>query len=140
LTLQTYFDHVEQNTGFGIEYLNTYDIDLQDRFSLGSWNDFVWGAGYRYQAVEDTPTFELGWTPETQYIRLFNVFGQDDITTRARSAASYSWLKFEDNSLVQWEYEPNGGCCGRRAKNQCVWAAVSRATRTPVALRVGYAS
>ncbi len=41
LTLQTYFDHVEQGNGDGIEYLNTYDVDVQDRFALGSRNDFL---------------------------------------------------------------------------------------------------
>ena len=80
LTLQTYFDHVEQEDGFGMENLNTWDIDLQDRFALGSWNDFLWGTGYRYQSDENSSSYELTWTPETEYIRLFNVFGQDDFT------------------------------------------------------------
>jgi iron complex outermembrane recepter protein len=130
-TLQTYYDHVEQNTGFGIEYLNTYDIDLHDRFSLGSWNDVVWGAGYRYQAVEDTPTFELGWTPDTQHIKLFNVFGQDDITLAPDRLHLILGSKLEDNSLVQWEYEPNARLLWTPTKNQTIWADVSRATRTP---------
>jgi iron complex outermembrane receptor protein len=130
-TLQTYYDHVEQNTGFGIEYLNTYDVDLQDRFSLGSWNDFVWGTGYRYQVVEDTPTFELGWTPETQDIRLFNIFGQDDITVAPDRLHLILGSKLEDNSLVKWEYEPNARLLWTPTKDQTIWAAVSRATRTP---------
>jgi iron complex outermembrane recepter protein len=131
MTLQTYYDHVEQNTGFGIEYLNTYDVDLQDRFSLGSWNDFVWGAGYRYQDVDDTPNFELTWTPETQYIRLFNIFAQDDIKVVPDRLHLILGSKFEDNSLVQWEVEPNGRLLWTPTEKQTVWAAVSRAARTP---------
>jgi iron complex outermembrane receptor protein len=130
-TLQAYFDHVEQGTGFGTLEQNTYDIALQDRFSLGSWNDFVWGTGYRYQAVEDTPSFELTWTPETQHIRLFNIFGQDDIQVVPDRLHLILGNKFEDNSLVQWEVEPNGRLLWTPAENQSVWAAVSRAARTP---------
>ncbi len=131
LTLQTYFDHVEQSDGYGIEHLNTYDIDLQDRFSLGSWNDFVCGTGYRYQDAEDTPSFELTWTPRTQHIRLFNIFGQDDIKVVPDRLHLILGTKFEDNSLVQWEIEPNGRLLWTPTKNQSVWAAVSRAVRTP---------
>jgi iron complex outermembrane receptor protein len=129
--LQTYYDHVEQNTGFGIEYLNTYDIDLQHRFSLGSWNDVMVGAGYRYQVVSDTPTFELTWTPETQDIRLFNIFGQDDIKVVPDRLHFILGSKFEDNSLVQWEVEPNGRLLWTPTESQTLWAAVSRAARTP---------
>jgi iron complex outermembrane recepter protein len=131
LTLQTYFDHIEQGSGFGELIQNTYDIDLQDRFSLGSWNDFVFGTGYRYQAVEDTPVFELTWTPEVQYIQLFNIFGQDDITAVPDRLHIILGTKLEDNSLVHWEVEPNGRLLWTPAKNQSVWAAVSRAARTP---------
>jgi iron complex outermembrane receptor protein len=131
ITLQTYFDHVEEDDGYGIEYLNTYDIDLQDRFSLGSWNDFVWGTGYRYQAADDTPAFVLSFTPETQHIRLFNIFGQDDIKVVPDRLHLILGSKFEDNSLVQWEWEPNGRLLWTPTENQTIWAAVSRATRTP---------
>jgi iron complex outermembrane receptor protein len=130
-TLQAYFDHVEQNTGFGNEHLNTIDVDLQDRFSLGSWNDLVWGVGYRDQVAEDTPTFELAWTPETQAIRLFSMFGQDDITVAPDRLHLILGSKLEDNSLVQWEYEPNARLLWTPSKSQTIWAAVSRATRTP---------
>jgi outer membrane receptor protein involved in Fe transport len=75
--------------------------------------------------------FELTWTPETQHIRLFNIFGQDDITVVPDRLHLILGNKFEDNSLVQWEVEPNGRLLWTPAENQSVWAAVSRAARTP---------
>ncbi len=136
-TLQSYFDHVEQETGYGTQYLNTYDIELQDHFSLGSWNDFVVGTGYRYQDADETPTFEVTWTPQTQHLRLFNVFGQDDLALVPDRLHLMAGIKLEDNSLVQWEYEPNGRLLWTPAKNQIFWAAVSRATRTPSLFELG---
>jgi iron complex outermembrane receptor protein len=131
LSLQAYFDHVEEGDGFGNLIQNTYDIQLQDRFSLGSWNDFLFGTGYRYQTVEDTPSFDLTWTPETQNIRLFNIFGQDDITAVPDRLHFILGTKLEDNSLVEWKVEPNGRLLWTPTGNQSVWVAVSRAARTP---------
>jgi len=131
LTLQTYFDHVEQGDGFGREYLNTYDVNLQDRFALGSRNDFVWGAGYRYQADENTPSFELSWTPEIEYIHLFDVFTQDDFAVVPNRLHFILGSKFENDSLVGWEVQPNGRLLWTPTENQSAWAAVSRASRTP---------
>jgi iron complex outermembrane receptor protein len=129
--VQTYFDNVQQDTGHGTLNQNTYDIQLQDRFPLGSWNDFLWGVGYRYQTVQDTPTFELTWTPEIQHIRLFNFFGQDDIKILPNRLHLILGIKFEDNSLVDWEVEPNARLLWTPTEHQTVWAAVSRAARTP---------
>jgi iron complex outermembrane receptor protein len=131
LSLQTYFDHVEQQNSYGNLHQNTYDVDLQDRFALGSRNDVVWGAGYRYQVVQDTPSFELTWNPEIADIRLFNIFAQDDITLVRDRLHVILGSKFENNSLVGWEIQPNGRLLWTPAENQSVWAAVSRATRTP---------
>ncbi len=80
LTLQTYYDNVIQGDGLGIEYQNTFDLDLQHRFALGERNDIVWGAGYRYTAVENTPSFNLTWTPDERRLQLFNIFLQDELT------------------------------------------------------------
>ena len=129
--VQTYFDNVQEDTGHGTLNQNTFDMQLQDRFPLGSWNDFLWGTGYRYQVVEDTPTFELTWTPEIQRIRLFNIFAQDEIKVVPDRLRLVLGIKFEDNSLVQWEVEPSGRLLWTPTKNQTVWAAISRAARTP---------
>ncbi|HTA29307.1 MAG TPA: TonB-dependent receptor, partial [Candidatus Cybelea sp.] len=125
------FDNVQEDTGHGTLNQNTFDIQFQDRLPLGSWNDFLWGTGYRYQVVQDTPTFELTWTPEIQHIRLFNIFAQDEIKVVPDRLRLVLGIKFEDNSLVQWEVEPNGRLLWTPTKNQTVWAAISRAARTP---------
>jgi iron complex outermembrane receptor protein len=81
--------------------------------------------------VEDTPTFEFTWIPEIQHLRLFNFFGQDDLKILQDRLHLILGIKFEDNSLVDWEVEPNARLLWTPTEHQTLWAAVSRAARTP---------
>jgi len=131
ITLQTYYDHVQQGDGFGEEFRNTFDVDLQHRFALGPRNDIVWGAGYRYAEIDNTPSFDLTWTPESVGLQLGNVFLQDDITLVRNRLHFTLGSKFEYNSLIGLEIEPSVRLLWTPTTQQTVWAAVSRATRTP---------
>jgi len=131
LTLQAYFDHVEQGDGYGVEIQNTFDVDLQHRLALGPRNDIIWGAGYRYTQIQDTPSFYLTWTPESHGLQLGNVFAQDDITLLPDRLHFTLGSKFEYNDLVGLEIQPSARLLWTPDEHQTVWAAVSRATETP---------
>jgi iron complex outermembrane receptor protein len=131
LTLQTYYDHVEQGDGFGVEYRNTGDFDLQHRLAVGERNDVVWGAGYRYASVNNTPSFNLTWTPQRHHLQLFNLFVQDEITLAPDRLQLILGSKFEHNNLSGWAIQPNVRLLWTPAAHQAAWAAVARATRTP---------
>jgi len=131
LTLQGYYDHVEQGDGAGTEFRNTGDIDLQHRFALGARNDVVWGAGYRYATVESTPSFNLTWTPDKMRLQLFNVFVQDEITLVPDQLHFTLGSKFEHNTLTGLEIQPSARLLWTPTERQTAWASVSRATRTP---------
>jgi len=131
LTLQGYFDHVEQDDGFGQLYQNTGDVDLQGQFSIGSRNDLVVGTGYRDVSVGSTPTFEAMWTPETRSIQTFNLFAQDDITLLTDRLHLTLGSKDEYDTLIGWEPQPDARLMWMPADNQRLWVGVSRATATP---------
>jgi iron complex outermembrane receptor protein len=80
LTLQMYFDHSRQGYGEGEAMLDTFDVDLQHRFAIGTRNDIVWGGGYRDIEAQNPPGFFLTFNPPSQNLQLGNVFAQDDIT------------------------------------------------------------
>jgi iron complex outermembrane receptor protein len=132
ISFQTYFDHVQQDNGLSREYRNTFDAELQHRFGLGSRNDIVWGTGARYSRVEDTsPTFAISWDRESRDLHLFNIFAQDEITIIPDEWRLTLGSKFEHNSFTGFEVQPSARLLWTPTKNQTVWAAVSRATRTP---------
>jgi len=132
LTLQGFFDHVIQGNGNGAEHRDTYDIELQHRFGWGSINDFLWGAGYRFASITNTQSFDLSWDPDHQDIRLFNFFVQDEITVVPNRLHVTLGSKFEDSNLDGGKnIEPNLRAAWTPTDRQTVWAAVSRAVRTP---------
>jgi iron complex outermembrane recepter protein len=131
LTLQAYFDHVQQEDGFGLEVRNTSDVEFQDRFAVGARNDIVWGAGYRYIDIENTPSFHLTWTPERHDLQWVNLFAQDDITLVRDRLHMMLGSKFEFDDPVGFEIEPSVRLLWTPTGHQTVWAAVSRATQTP---------
>ncbi len=110
--------------------LTTYDVDFQNRFSLGPRNRIVWGLGYRltHDTVQNAPG--LGFFPTTLQQNLFSAFLQDEL----RIATDWSLIlgsKLEHNDYTGFELEPNVRMQWNVAASQTLWSAISRAARTP---------
>lgn len=135
LTVQGYYDHVEQDDNFGELYQETYDFDLKQHFALGSWNDFVTGGGYRYATVRNTPSPELIWSPETSCITIYNAFIQDEISIVPDRLRLTLGGKAQYDSQVDWEPQLDGRLLWTPTARQSIWAAVSEATASPPLFR-----
>jgi iron complex outermembrane receptor protein len=131
LTLQMYFDHTRQGDGVGEAMLDTFDIDLQHQFAIGTRNDIVWGGGYRDTEAKNPPSFFLTFAPESQNLQLGNVFVQDDITLARDRLHLTLGSKLEHNDLTGFELQPSARLLWTPTRRQTVWASVSRATQTP---------
>ncbi|HEY1726390.1 MAG TPA: TonB-dependent receptor [Steroidobacteraceae bacterium] len=110
--------------------LTTYDIDFQHRFPLGLRNRIVWGLGYRFthDIVDNAPG--IGFLPALLDQRLYSGFVQDEIALRSNLAFTLG-TKLEHNDYTGWELQPNVRLRWTLAQGQALWAAVSRAVRTP---------
>ena len=92
MSLQLYYDHTHLGAPFQssgsipagtlFDDLDTYDLDFKDRFPLGTWNNIVWGFGYRFthDVVQDAPL--VAFLPNTQNQNLYSTFLQDEIKLR----------------------------------------------------------
>jgi len=131
MSLQLYYDRTEQTMAILGEKLNTLDIDFQHRFNLGDRQELVWGAGYRFihDKTSDTPTISM--QPDCIDQNLFNVFVQDSITIVRERLRLILGSKFEHNDMTGFEVQPNARLLFTPNGRQTVWAAVSRAVRTP---------
>ena len=110
---------------------DTFDLDVQHRFALGERNDVVWGAGYRHTSLSVAPSFFAALTPASRQLQLFNVFVQDDITLVPDRLHLTLGSKFEHNDLTGFEVQPSARLRWTPSEHQMVWAAASRAIRTP---------
>jgi iron complex outermembrane receptor protein len=146
VTLQAYYDHTfladpfladpaaPYFSGFPAasltDHLDTYDIDLQHDISFGSFNRVVWGLGYRFTHETDEDESIIRFTPGTLDQNLFSGFAQDEIDLRPNLALTLG-SKIEHNDYTGFELEPSARLQWNFAEKQMLWAAVSRALRTP---------
>ncbi|HSZ07206.1 MAG TPA: TonB-dependent receptor plug domain-containing protein [Steroidobacteraceae bacterium] len=145
LSLQSYIDRTHltdpvapllvnglQFAGAGVltDDLTTYDVDFQHRFRAGSVNNVVWGFGFRYthDVVSNAPA--LAFLPPTLNRDLYSVFAQDEIALR-RDLSLTLGTKVERNDYTGFEFEPDARLSWILSSQQALWAAISRAVRTP---------
>jgi iron complex outermembrane receptor protein len=140
ISLQLYYDRTHLGAPFQsagaipagnlVDDLDTYDLDFQNRFPLGTWNNIVWGFGYRFthDVVQDAPL--VAFLPNTLDRNLYNSFIQDEIKLRKNVFLTLG-SKLEHNDYTGFEVEPSARIQWNVTDKQMIWGAVSRAVRTP---------
>jgi len=110
--------------------LDTWDLDFQHQFKGGDRHRLVWGAGYRFthDATSNAPALAL--LPATLNRDLLSGFVQDEIALRTDLSLTLG-TKIEHNDYTGREVEPNARVQWEIAPANSLWAAVSRAVRTP---------
>jgi iron complex outermembrane receptor protein len=94
-------------------------------------HQFVWGGGYRWSESEfvnaSSPATLI---PARRSLETLSAFIQDEIRLRPDLAVTLG-LKVEDHTFTGVEYMPNVRLAWTPTESSLVWAAVSRAVRTP---------
>jgi iron complex outermembrane recepter protein len=130
-TLQVYYDHFRHVDVGTVETRDTYDIDWQQRFAIGSRQTLTWGAGYRHTVDRLPPIFYLAYTPARTSRPLYSAFVQDEIVFAQERVTLTLGTKFEHHETVGLEVQPNVRMLWEVAEHQSLWGAVSRSIRTP---------
>jgi iron complex outermembrane recepter protein len=106
------------------------DLDIQYEKPLAGQVLMV-GGGYRYLdlATEGTSTAQLA--PERAHI--VNAFTQGEFTLTPRLRLTLG-ARFEHERVAGWGVSPSGRILWEASPRQRLWAAVSRARRTPSAM------
>jgi len=132
LDVQIYFDRTHRRipTSYA-ENLNAYDIDLQHRFGLGDRHDIVWGIDYR-QIEDDIENFRaFAFLPPEVSRRWYSAFVQDEVALIKDRLHLSLGTKVEHNEYTGIELQPSARLAWRMNARDLLWAAVSRAVRTP---------
>jgi iron complex outermembrane receptor protein len=130
-SLQTYYDYLKVNY-LPLDYVqNTFDIDFHHRFKLGQRDEVTWGLGYRFINSNITPTAIIVANPSTRNLNLYSAFVQNTYTLEPEHWFVTVGSKFEHNDFTGFEVQPSARLLWTPNKQNSVWAAVSRAVRTP---------
>ena len=137
LQVQAYFDHTEQDVSAAQEVRDTADLDVQFDTPLGAHDSLIVGAGFRSTADvwENRPDGEfLTLDPLETRDNIVNFYAQNDLALFDDRIHVIVGSKLENNTFTGFEVQPNVRVNAELAEAQHVWAAVSRAVRTPARL------
>src|SRR5881628_2411945 len=129
---QLYYDRTHRHIPgtFG-EDLDTYDVDVQHAARLGARQDVVWGLGYRLINDRVANSSMLAFLPPGVARQWFSGFVQDEIALVPNRLHVALGTKIEHNDYTGFETQPGGRVNWRLSPSGTLWAAVSRALRTP---------
>jgi len=131
LEVQAYYDNVERSAGVTLDAINAYDVQAQHTVPLGTRQQIIWGGGHRI--VEDefkVPGSFFFLQPASDTLSISNLFVQDAIALHEDVTLTLG-TKLEHSSLAGTEFLPNARVAWRVTEGETLWAAVSRAVRTP---------
>jgi iron complex outermembrane recepter protein len=134
LNLQVYYDHTWRRDipSTITDDLTTFDFDLQHGFPLGSRHNILWGVEFRLmqdEAVTSTPL--VGLVPPRRDMNLYSGFVQDEVTLAPDRLKLTFGTKLEHNDFSGFEIQPSTRLAWTPTEKQTVWAAISRAVRSP---------
>ncbi|MFL6293142.1 MAG: TonB-dependent receptor plug domain-containing protein [Thermoanaerobaculia bacterium] len=132
LELQVYWDRTHRRIpALFEEHLDTLDLDLQHRFPLAGRHDVVWGLGYRWHHDRVGNSPGLAFLPARRDFDLFSLFAQDEVSLLDNRLALTVGTKLEHNDSTGLEVQPSVRAAWKASERRTLWAAVSRAVRTP---------
>jgi iron complex outermembrane receptor protein len=128
--LQSYYDRTYRKELFSEEHREIFDLDFQHRWQVNGQHEFMWGLGYRYTQDKLDGFYIISYQPPRRHDQLFSAFVQSEWLLQPALRLTIG-SKFEHNNYTGFEFQPTTRLLWHFAEKQSVWAAVSRAVRTP---------
>ncbi len=132
LAAQVYYDRTHRDIPgtFG-EALDVYDVELEHTVRLADRHELVWGVGYRLINDHIANTAALAFLPPHVVRRWWTGFLQTDVAVVRDRLHAVLGAKVEHNDYTGFEIQPSGRLSLTVGGSGTLWAAVSRALRTP---------
>lgn len=129
---RAYFDRTTRFSPQLDETRNTYDLDLLYHFTVKERQDVLLGAGSRWSHDDLTNKLAtLAFTPPQETDSIYSWFVQDQVEIIPNALSLALGSKFEHNNRSGFEVQPNARLLWTPTPHQTVWAAFTRAVRTP---------
>ncbi len=139
--LQLYWDRVDRDSTNDVLNFrwDTFDLDFQHQFPIGTRQKFIYGLGYRFIDAFVGPStrddgFIIGTNLPDRQAQTMSVFAQDEITLIEDRLGLTFGSKVEHNDYTDFEVQPTTRLLWTPTERQSVWTSASRAVRTPTLL------
>jgi iron complex outermembrane receptor protein len=129
--LQGYFDRSDRDEVKFKEVRSTVDLDLQHRLGTLGRHDLTWGLGYRRSKGDSQGIETVNVVPAKRTDQLFTGFLQDEVSLLDQRLRIVAGARLEHNSYTGFEVQPGVRGLWSPAPRHSVWAAFTRAVRTP---------
>ncbi len=131
IDLKLYFDNAHRDSFFYSSDLDTFDLALQQQLVVGNRHNLIYGFRYRYTGteIEGKTNFLVAQDDRSDY--LYSFFLQDEIALLEKELFLTLGSKFEYQSFTDFEVQPTMRLLWNVNHTNSLWAAVSRAVRTP---------
>ncbi len=129
--VQVYYVIEDRDATERPDNLSTIDVDLQHDFHIGSRQDLVGGAGYRYSALYAPATPSLVITPAKQRYPLFSGFIQDELSLVPKRFSLVAGGKSEHNRFTGIDFQPSLRLNWRPDLRSAIWVSVTKAIKIP---------
>ena len=132
IQVQAYFDRTNrQNFELG-ETRNTLDLDLVHHIVLREGQELTWGLGARISPSFFVQTVAgINFLPNQQTDSIYSGFAQYEIPIVPNKFTVTAGTKLERNNFSGFEYEPSLRMLWSPTSERSIWAALTRAVRTP---------
>jgi iron complex outermembrane receptor protein len=131
LQLQSFVDLAHRRESIGEYSRQTVDLDAVFHSVVATRHDLVVGGGYRFIAESADGGIGYTFTPNRTSEQLVNAFVQDEIALAGRRIALTLGAKFERATDEAVTVQPTARVMWMLPDRQHLWAAISRALRTP---------
>jgi len=128
--VQGYYDGYTWDEPTFRENRDTFDLHVEHSFTAGERHQIIWGGGLRISADQIEGSEFVSFDPSNEAIQLYDIFIQDDITL-LDGLHLILGTKLEYNNFSGFEIQPNARLRWSPNDRHTLWAAVSRAVRTP---------
>jgi iron complex outermembrane receptor protein len=128
---QLYLESHNRRDVFHVGRNSILDFDMHHHIRTSEWMDLTWGVGYRLMDDKLDSTANAWTIPDTRTDHLFSSFVQSTFALHPKTLRLTLGTKLEHNDYTGFEYQPNARIAWLPNDRQTLWAAVSRAVRTP---------
>jgi iron complex outermembrane receptor protein len=126
-----YCDWTDRFSSALTENRDTCDVEMQHRYSFTPRHALTWGGSILTTGNTWKQTFTNSFVPPNQRVTTYSAFLQYDAVLAPDKVRLIAGSKFERNPYTGFEYQPQIRAVWTPYNQHTVWAAVSRAVRTP---------